>query len=488
MKLKTVGGSINLILIGCGPHGQRFYLPAIRRFGVEYGAKLSLIVELREKEAEVREYCLQNGLAPRMVFTDPFSGNNLPEALAGELSRLAAAEGINAAIICTDPLNHVSYAKWALSNGLHLMLDKPVSARRDAVFSLEGAEGLRRDYLELTEVYAAARRDAGVICSLCVHRRYHPAIELIADTIAGVSGKTGCPVTNMHLYHSDGQWRLPDEMATQRHHSYFEGHGKVSHSGFHFLDCLVRFYQAGIRDADRAADEVAVLSKFMFPPSHLLQVSESDYQVLFGTAYRERIRQLDYGQLSQPNFGELDAELDFTFSKCGTPQTFGHISLLHNGFSRRSWLTPGADLYKGNGRVKHEEHRIHVGPFLCVHALSWQAKDMHDLDNRCENDPGGNNHFEVNIFRNSGIVGGSPFEKVQLAELPACRGFDKSKLLIEEIKARSVSEFFSVIRGRMPESEMLSELCSHRLAVELMSAVYKSHVGKTVCTVKTEQS
>jgi hypothetical protein len=37
-----------------------------------------------------------------------------------------------------------------------------------------------------------------------------------------------------------------------------------------------------------------------------------------------------------------------------------------NKCSRRSWVRPGTNLYKGNGRVKHEQHRIPPEPLYFI--------------------------------------------------------------------------------------------------------------------------
>lgn len=54
------------------------------------------------------------------------------------------------------------------------------------------------------------------------------------------------------------------------------------------------------------------------------------------------------------------------------------INLLHNGFARRTWLNPGDDLYKGNGRVKHEHYSIQQDSFQNIQIHSYQSKDKHN--------------------------------------------------------------------------------------------------------------
>ncbi|MCA9107816.1 MAG: hypothetical protein KDA83_20565, partial [Planctomycetales bacterium] len=64
------------------------------------------------------------------------------------------------------------------------------------------------------------------------------------------------------------------------------------------------------------------------------------------------------------HYGEVDVNALITLLADDTVVGHASLNLLHNSFSRRGWLLPAADLYKGNGRVKHEHFRIQVGPFL----------------------------------------------------------------------------------------------------------------------------
>ena len=45
--------SPNILLIGCGPHAKRVYLPILKETEFEFGTKLKAVVELKEKEKVV---------------------------------------------------------------------------------------------------------------------------------------------------------------------------------------------------------------------------------------------------------------------------------------------------------------------------------------------------------------------------------------------------------------------------------------------------
>ena len=70
------------------------------------------------------------------------------------------------------------------------------------------------------------------------------------------------------------------------------------------------------------------------------------------------------------------------------------------------------DFYKKNGRIRHERINIQVGPLMNIQIHSYQSKEIKDrLDNKIEEQIGGLEHFDIDIYRNVDIIGGKPYEK-----------------------------------------------------------------------------
>ena len=469
---------IKLLIIGCGPHARTFYFPALKRLGSAFDARIRAVADLAGQRSSVEGFLQENDHSCDRLFLASFSGP-LPQTVSQALCDLVKRHEINGVIVSTDPLSHKAYAQWAMDQGLHLLLDKPITSRVNAAMDVVEARGIEADYQQLTQSYERAWAEHKAVFSVCAHRRYHPGIDRAIEEIREVSAKTGCPVTNIHSYHCDGQWRLPMEMVTQAHHSYFDGHGKVSHSGYHFLDCVIRFWRAGMASG-KAADQLEVTSSFVRPRGLIKQLTKADYSRLFGVGYQEACTMDDASLHSRmADFGEIDAETTVTFLAEEEPVALASISLLHNGFSRRAWLKPAADLYKGNGRVKHEQHRIHVGPFICLQINSYQAKDKHGTCAADDFEIGGNNHFELVIFRNVDMLGGGlPVEKLRLDQLGSPQQLDASRLHIDQIKESAVGEFLAFIRGDLSRDQLRSDLRDHAMSVRLMSAVYRSYAQK----------
>lgn len=464
--------SISLLLAGVGPHARRFYLPAIATWGPRYGVRLVAAIELESGRATAERALMEHHL-PAEIVTVPRFEFDMPAETRHRLDALADRLHPRALIVATDPLSHRPYVLWAMQRGLDVLLDKPITTRRGAVCDLAAAQGIEHDFQEILAAWHKARQLRPVIVSVCAHRRYHPGIDEAIRIVREVCAKTGCPVTDIHAHHADGQWRFPEEIRTQDHHSYHAGHGKASHSGHHFFDCVYRFYQAGTASG-KSADAMRVYASFVQPNGLLRQLTRSDYERLFGPEYPPTCPYTDEELDRQfRDFGEVDLNACVTFLKDGVAIGQASLNLLHNSFSRRSWLRPAADLYKGNGRVKHEHHRIHVGPFLAVAIHSYQARSDHDASDEADLRPGGNNHFEIHVFRNSKMIGGKEVEVIHLDELA---GFDRSRLYIEQVKEGVVGEFFRYLAGQISEQELRSPLQDHAIPVRILSAVYQSHV------------
>lgn len=478
-----------ILLVGIGPHARTFYLPAFRE--LEASGKLAVagLVDVEPAREHLESWLATRRHAWPRLFLPAFSGT-MPAACEEALEGFAAATRADSVVISTDPLNHKSYALWALKRRLNLLMDKPVTAAANAVTGADAAGALEADYQEIAATRARFHPDGVFI--LCAHRRYHPGIDLALKLVSQTAGATGCPVTSIHGYHSDGQWRLPEEILRQDHHSYHHGHGKISHSGFHFLDTLYRFRRAG-RVPGKTADHVEICSTFLQPDGFLRQITRADYRRLFGPDYDLEAPSTD-GELAAAfhRFGEMDVEASLCFTQEGVPVGLGSLSLLHGGFSRRSWLRPGTDLYKGNGRVKHEQHRVHVGPFLGLQIHSCQAKDDHERSGPADELPGGNNHFELWIFRNTGLIGGEPFEKVEFGDLPEAAGFRDDRLFIEQVKRGAILEFLAAIAGEVDPATLRSDFSDHHMPVRLMGGLYRSHflrrtVGNPLLTLPWQE-
>lgn len=473
---------IKILIIGCGPHATHFYIPSLLKMAARAGGfRLAGVLDVEPRRCAVVEELAERGADVPAWFVKPFDGDALSDEAESLLDDLLSRGTFNAVVISSDPLHHLCYAKWAIARGLPILMDKPVTTREGAALDLSAARRIASDYDDLLDLYLARPQPRPPFV-LCAHRRYHPGIIEARRIVSEVCATTGCPVTHVHSAHADGQWRLPHEICTQLHHSYFQGHGKISHSGFHFIDCVVEFWRDGLRASGKTADDVEVFSAFVRPDGLAEQIGRRQYEALFGAReYEAACPEVDSELLCKyAGCGEIDASATLSLRRAGVPFSMATLDLLHNSYSRRAWLAPDRDLYKGNGRVKHEDHSIEVGPFLNVRIQSYQSKDRHDVCLPEEDEqPGGNNHFELLVFRNERMIGGRAFERVPLREIGAARGFSGDTLFITQVKECAIREGLDAIANPgTADSDLRSAFSDHRIGAHLMAAIYESYVSR----------
>ena len=73
------------------------------------------------------------------------------------------------------------------------------------------------------------------------------------------------------------------------------------------------------------------------------------------------------------------------------------------------------DVYKGNGRIKHELIDISVGPLLSVKLMSFQSKLK--SENNDGTKVGDNDHFELHVYRNCALIGGEPVQIIKIDDI-----------------------------------------------------------------------
>lgn len=469
MKLKDLKASV--ILIGCGPHARRVYLPALQKLSY---VELLLVVDLKSQEIEVQK-ALDSFYSAEVWLINPFS-DGLPEDLEIRLSHFVLKHDISGVIIATEPLVHRAYADWALKNGLNILMDKPITARVDVTSKISSAKGILEDYLYLFEKYKSLQLSKETLFLINSHRRFHKGFQFVKELIRDVAFKTKCPVTFIQAYHSDGQWRLPNEIVTQEYHPYCFGYGKGSHSGYHIFDTVYQLYKSADLK-EKLADSMEISSSFIMPNGFFKQLNREDYINFFGEGYNEVNKWTDE-QLNVlcNDFGEIDLSSLITLIKNNEPIANLSINLVHNGFAGRTWLNPGRDLYKGNGRIKHESYYIQQGPFQSIQIHAYQGSDKHDEQNGLEEYLGGKNHFEIYVFRNPFVAGDQRQPEVYRMSDVGTNPDTESMITMEWVKFNVVKEFAQYISGRKMKDSIDSQIEDHFVPVQIMSGIYCSNI------------
>jgi hypothetical protein len=140
-----------------------------------------------------------------------------------------------------------------------------------------------------------------------------------------------------------------------------------------------------------------VVASFVQPNGFSICFNHEDHKRVFGAEAYEAVSRYTDEQL-KPLFttcGEIDAAIQWTFYQDGEAIALAQVNLQQNGFTRRSWLKLGQDLYRDIGRVNHEFHEIKSGPFQTIVIDSRHTNDKQDRALPSTAKLGTDYHFKV---------------------------------------------------------------------------------------------
>ncbi|MEU6814003.1 Gfo/Idh/MocA family oxidoreductase [Streptomyces sp. NPDC046860] len=473
-----MSSAVNVLVVGVGPHTRLNHLPAL---AVAQDAGLAGTVtgvDLPDAAAAAVRYGAP-GRRRRMpvVPVQPFptSLRSLPDGVRRVLEGVVKRQRIGAVVVATEPSVHLPYALWAMEQGLPVLLDKPLTVHTGASTDPAAAQAIADDFDTLLDAYRAARRrDPRMVVSVLSQRRWHPAFRRVRELIAEVAEATNCPVTSVQSSHGDGQWRLPDELVDLGYHGFDRGYGKAAHSGYHHFDTVPWWLAAGERPG-KEIDEIEVHAACTRPSDFLAQLTVTDHaRLLPGFADRNPYTPQDLDRMTA-GFGEVDVFLNVSYRGSGRVMALGSHNLAHTTFSQRSALHPvPGSLYKGNGRIGQESHIIQQGPFQALHLHVLQT--IHgDEDGVDRQTTGGADHIELHVFRNDRLRPDWQRHRL-LGFADLVHGSGDNAVLPTQRSARTcaITEFLSYLTGRIPRTEMASDLTDHRRPARLMAGAYLS--------------
>lgn len=482
-KIETSAGAllreVVMMHFGVGPHFLRTINKQLKELRAKgFPVTCPVWVDLASARLSVEKRCseIKDGRPDEVVYLEPISPYHLDARTEGKLNRLVRKYGINAVSISVPPEAHLAYALWALKNGLHVFLDKPVTTRPDAVNSLSAARGILTDFEELVEVYAEAKRKKPICAMLNAQRPFMPVVAKVFDSLGEVLEATGQPVTNITAAHADGQMRVGGELVDVGYHGYLAGNGKLSHSGYHLLDVLVRAMKAGTW-ADERPDYLLVRSSFRQPDALVTAMPRKRWRKLFGegSPTLDSYTDAELVELGR-RMGEVDAHVSIEAIRDGALLTTANVHLQHDTVSARSSLETPENWYKGSGRLKRELWHFDQGAMQSMRMETLQAEDRHDRPGAKGNHVGDPNHLELVRVLNDGVIpNATRLSRFTAADLAGETG---EHLLSERAKMASLAEFVACAGGRLPAGLLTSDLAAHRLGVGIMAAAYESHVRR----------
>lgn len=457
-----------LVLVGLGPHAKRIYM----HYFIKHQFMPKLIIELESKRREVMDYLTTNKMSSITFFiSDEYRDDeDLPEFYQKKLLKRMKELGITHAIISTEPKSHFAYLKFFMSNRIHTLTDKPITSPIHVSTQNKMAKKIVEDFEVLADLYKKARFD-GLYCEVQCQRRWHQGYRYIRSLLKQCIDQFGIPITQLDIYHCDGMWNMPEEFLTRENHPYKYGYGKLFHSGYHFIDLMCWLVKLNDRLDAKKTDKVEMYTMVVRPDDFMEVCNQDDYHRLFSTNKFDSIF-ANKNEYSFNQYGEIDFYSLVQFNRAGKAITTCSLTLLQNGFSRRSWTELPKDTYKSNGRVRHERVNIQVGPLMNIQVHSYQSNEIKERKEDIDNETGSIEHFEIFIFRNTDLIGGKPFEKITIGDLSDSH---KGKSFIgfnEQARELCMVDFLS----GQPDT---SDLLDHDLSIKILSNAYLSMCNRT---------
>lgn len=407
---------MRFIIFGFGIHTKYTYYRYIKELSEkDSNVKFDLIVDLLSEKPGIEAFFQEKNFRPNHTYwlsseegnATFLSGEHMDPDLERFLdSYVQGRESDFRVIIGTEPKSHKIYALWALKHGITTIIDKPITAPMNILTEDGQAEKIYGDYLEISE--AQQKSKAQVYVS--AQRRTSPGYAFVHKLLQETIETYGVPITYMDIYHADGTWVLPYEL-DKENHPYKYQYGKIFHSGYHLIDIF-----SWLTELNNRVLPMASLGAFATSTNIHDQMSWLDpkkYQNLLGEdeKYMPSISENFDKRDQYRQYGEFDLNAQIAVNGLDGRIMQGSISLLQQSLSGRNWYETPPDMYKHNGRIKHERMVMNIGYLMTIHINSYSSLDeRHDLAGQIHT--GGDDHFDVLIFRNTNVIGGKAYQKL----------------------------------------------------------------------------
>lgn len=444
------------LMIGMGPFAKKHYINLFKKHGIYP----EWVIDLESQ----REKLLRFSLPLYLVPDQERDLEELSETTKRDLYHLIRTHGITHTILATEPKAHFAYLDFLIECGVHVLVEKPLTAPKGCSHSVEAAIKVEQQYRHLLDKANRAKVRVDLQCQ----RRYHPIYQFLIQEIEGFVQEFDIPLSFCEIYHCDGMWNMPDEFISRENHPYKYGYGKLMHSGYHFIDLAALLLETSYKASSKTPNEAEIYATPFNPSDFLHLFNQEDYSRLFRGKDYESI----YSRQEElQHHGELDFFGLIQLFREGKRLTTCSLNLLQTGFSHRAWTDLPEDTYKSNGRVRHERINLQFGHLFNIQVHSYVSNAPTETL-----EVGGLRHFDIYLFRNSGLVGGEPFRRLNSS--------DFTKNLETSFNEQSREEcFFRFLENR----PSLSSLKDHQFGINILSnslqAIATSSIRRFACDI-----
>ena len=527
---RKLENEIRIGLIGFGLHARQVYWKCLKKLALNTSRtqplknkriQIPLLIDTHNQQSFIDSFLeseLQttpsNLIPTSKLYIAPKINqyNQTKQALHESVCQQINESNCNLLIIATDPRFRKPYLKHAIDNNIRVLCDKPVFLhscyeKLNLNMDINAGDVFESEFFEIYDsLLIANESDITLMCQRRRHEAYVYLIKYLSDFIQEFQ----IPINYIHINHNDGLYLTPNEAITIENHPFKYGYGKLINSGYHFVDLLLWLQDINKKslqnincDDKSNHDNRKIANEIELCCTRRYSIYDDFYAncntTKFGISNSDdsdsvnddtctnslddyyKSGELDCYNLLQfrhnnniCNDTKINTNINDNLSenKCNVITT-ASLQLLHKSFSRRGWRELPIDVNKKNGRIRHELITITVGCLLTIHLRSFQSFEETKLyqneNNLIKNayDNGGTNHFEIDIFRNTQLCGGLPYENIN---------FGRDYTDYNQFESLMFEARFNVLRDFLLNNchDMSVKSKNARDTVRLLSAMYKT--------------
>lgn len=440
-----------LILIGCGIHAQKNYLQFIKKYGYD----LKLIVDTYKAKDRVEKIVGSMFVnPPDLYFVEPPKRN--PQKIKEEdydwLVNYVNSNNIGFVIISTDPLSHKMYLDWAISLGLNILCEKPLTGYEKLNTSVLLAKKLNYDFEYLVD----ACRNKKAKLFLQTQRRYHPVYEFVYSAVKKIILDYGITINYIGIYSGNGIFNSIDEYVSKESHPHNKGYGKLLHSGYHFIDLFCWFADLNTLNKKVGYTEMSAFTD-IYSVKDLNDQFERINKKCKKLSNNSLFKNINNGAINKlDGLGEVDLFTQVVFKSGKSTIINGQLALLQNSTSKRSVSDNNLYNFKNSSAIRKELFIIELGPLYSISVSALQNHNANPIKFWDYN-------YVVTIHRNSDFIKGKAYEEIYFHNRAADKDFSS---LNKKARLKSFQEFLD-LRNK-------SNLETHKLSINLFSLIQEN--------------
>ena len=399
-----------IAVCGMGPHTKKCHYAILEELSGIYNLSVELLIDLKSRQSIIEKWLTETSLKPkRCLFLDDTQDNILGTSLDGEadkaLTELLNSGNLNKLMVSTEPKCHKIYALWGLQHNIDVIVDKPLTANKVDSEDAESSKLLIKDF---DEIHEAVKKSSSRLYVM-IPKRKRPSYSIIKEYADEIIREHKIPLTYIGMNVNEGMWNMPDEFFTRENHPYKYGYGGLLHSGYHYTDFILWLMESNSAFDHYKIDKLRMSIEFTTPNDFVHRIPNEFYKEKFGKDYSQYINDSNYAVYNK--MGELDTFLHLQGYNNNACITNANLSVLHTSFSSRAWTNLPDDTYTCNGRIHHHDFNLQFGTVCSIN--STQRIFPVEVENGGSYE---NGDCIIEIFRNTDVIGGKPYEKIVFEE------------------------------------------------------------------------